>query len=396
MKGDKNERKFIVIQLGSRMHYAVPAFLAKRKSLVSFYTDIHSNHFLLRLIKFIIPVKFQFKLLKNLLARKLPIEINKKLVKDQILSSLIFFNNVNKRTKILFDRVLKDKFLGANSLYTNFINDDIELIRKAKENGLEIIHEVIITPYSGLLMLEENNLYPNVETNYQNLEIVKKGMDLDLIKWKLSDKIIVPSKMVYKNLIELGVDQKKLFLVPYGLDKKWMQYKSTPKKGKILFVGLVGLRKGVHYLAKASRIIASRGYDYEIIVAGKKLVDTNLELFKGPQYVGHIPRNQIIKEYLSADVFVLPTIAEGLALVHLEAMACGVPVITTENCGSVVDNNQDGYIIPIRDPIALADKIINIVEKRGLRDRMSRAAKIKASHHTWCQYEEKLIKALNS
>ena len=329
------------------------------------------------------------------MARKLPIELNKKIVKDQFFSSLIFFKDIKLRTEILFNRVLKENFSGATAIYTNFINDDIELIRKAKEMGLEIIHEVIITPNSGLIMIEEYNLFPNIESNDDTIEKVKKGMDLDLIKWKLSDKILVPSRMVLENVMKLGVNPKKVFLVPYGINEDWFKYKSTPIRGRILFVGLVGLRKGVHYLAEAGRILSNKGYDYEIVVVGKKLVDTNIDLFKGPQYIGHIPRSEIIKEYLSADLFVLPTIAESFGLVHLEAMACGVPVITTENCGSVVDDNKDGLIIPIRDPIAIADAIIKIVENRDLRDKMSKAAKLKASQYTWGQYKKRLVEVLD-
>ena len=378
------------------MHYAVPAFLSQSKNLVAFYTDIHSSHFILNLIKFLIPNKLKFKSLKNLLARKLPNELNRKLVKDQLISSLIFFNDSSKRKEILFNKVLKEKFSCADAIYTNFINDDIELIKKAKENGLEIIHEVIITPSSGLTMLEEYDAYPNIEFNVDTPEKVKKGLDLDLIKWKLSDKIIVASKVVLESVLKFGVDPKKVFLVPYGLSEEWFKHKPNPKKGRILFVGLVGLRKGVHYLAKATRILADMGYDYEIVVAGTKLVDTNIDLFKGPQYLGHIPRDQIIKEYLSADVFVLPTIAEGFGLVHLEAMACGIPIITTKDCGSVIDNNIEGFIIPTRDPLAIANAIVKIVENRDLRNRMSLAAKNKARNHTWDHYRERLLKALDS
>lgn len=396
MKRNNIQKKFIVIQIGARMHYAVPAILAKNKFLTFFYTDIHSNHFIFRFINFLIPEKLQFKSLKNLLARKLPFELNKKLVKDQMFSSLIFFKDIKKRTKILFDRVINENFSGATAIYTNFINDDIELIKKAKEKGIEIVHEVIITPTSGLTMLEEYNMYPNIESTNENDEEVRKGMQLDLIKWKLSDKIIVASKLVFETLIELGVDSKKIFLVPYGVNYEWFDYKPNPKKGRILFAGLVGLRKGVHYLAQASRILNSWGYDYEIVVAGKKLVDTNIDLFKGPKYLGHIPRSKIIKEYLSADVFILPTIAEGFGLVHLEAMACGLPIITTNNCGAVIENNKEGLIIPIRDPIAIANSIIKIVENRSLRNKMSKAAKVKASKYTWSEYSEKLLNALSS
>ena len=225
MTRNKTKKKFIVIQLGPRMNYAVPAFLAKGKYLVAFYTDIHSNHFIFKLIEFLIPAKLRFKTLKNLLARKLPIELNKKFVKDQIITSLIFnrIKGEKKRSEILFRRVLKEKFSGANAIYTNFINDDIALIRKAKEMGLEIIHEVIITPNSGLVMLEEYNLYPNIEFSNDTPEQVKKGLELDLIKWGLCDKIIVASKMVFETVVKLGVDPKKIFLVPYGLNQNWFK-----------------------------------------------------------------------------------------------------------------------------------------------------------------------------
>ena len=73
MLSNNSKKKIIVIQLGARMHYVVPTLLDQNKNLVSFYTDIHANHLFFRLIKFLIPAKLQFKSLKNLLSRKLPI-----------------------------------------------------------------------------------------------------------------------------------------------------------------------------------------------------------------------------------------------------------------------------------------------------------------------------------
>ena len=67
-----------------------------------------------------------------------------------------------------------------------------------------------------------------------------------------------------------------------------------------------------------------------------------------------------------------------MALAHLEAMAFGLPVITTPNCGSVISNSKEGFIIPIRDSEILASKIEEIVEDRDLRKQMSIRSKKKA------------------
>ena len=231
-------------------------------------------------------------------------------------------------------------------------------------------------------MLEEKKLFPNFEYDNQTIDDVKKGIELDLIKWQLSNKILVPSRFCYEKAKEMGAS-KKLSLVPYGINKNWFNHKSSPIKGRILFVGQVSLRKGVHYLAEASRILAKRGFNYETIVIGPKKVDTTQNIFKGPKYLGQIPRSEIIKEFLLADVFVLPSLAEGMALVHLEAMSCGIPIITTENCGSVINNMEEGFIIPIRDSISLAERISEVIEDRNLRNKMGRSAKIKARNYTW-------------
>jgi glycosyltransferase involved in cell wall biosynthesis len=85
-----------------------------------------------------------------------------------------------------------------------------------------------------------------------------------------------------------------------------------------------------------------------------------------------------------------------MALVHLEAMACGVPVITTPNCGSVIRDGVDGFIVPIRDAAAIADKIERLLGDRELRGRMGRSARERAREFTWQRYGERLISALDT
>jgi glycosyltransferase involved in cell wall biosynthesis len=101
------------------------------------------------------------------------------------------------------------------------------------------------------------------------------------------------------------------------------------------------------------------------------------------------------EEFRTADVFVLPTISDSFALVHLEALACGVPVITTPNCGSVVRDGVDGFIVPIRDAKMLAERIEQILSDRSLREQMSQNAKERAAQFTWELYGERLLSAVS-
>ena len=378
------------------MNYAVPYILFKNKNLKVFYTDIHSNHLIFKLIKLIIPKKLLPIKFKNLLARKIPSKFNKSLIKDFPFLALIFHSKSKKITKLVLNRALKEKFSGANAIYTNFINDDIEIIKKAKEKGIYIVHEMFISPDSGLIMLEENKRFPELKLNDEKLEDVKKGILLDKKKWELSDQILVPSKYCKDSAINMGAESKKLSLVPYGIKEDIFNFKSNFKKGRILFVGQISLRKGIHYFAEAARILKEKGRKYEFVAAGSLHINTNHSLLNGIKILGHIPRNEIIYQYLNADIFVLPTLVEGMAIVHLEAMACGLPVITTPNCGSVVSDSKEGFIIPIRNSQKLASKIEEIVENRDLREEMSIRCKKKAMQYTWQNYSNKLLEVLNS
>jgi glycosyltransferase involved in cell wall biosynthesis len=109
-----------------------------------------------------------------------------------------------------------------------------------------------------------------------------------------------------------------------------------------------------------------------------------------------VPRERIHEEFAAADVFVLPSLAEGSAEVTYEALAAGVPVVTTVAAGSVVRDGVEGRIVPERDPEALADAIARIVEDRDRRARMSVAARERARDYTWERYGERLVGALRS
>ena len=111
-------------------------------------------------------------------------------------------------------------------------------------------------------------------------------------------------------------------------------------------------------------------------------------------FLGRIPRTEMAREFAAADVFVLPSLAEGSAEVTYEALACGLPVVTTRAAGSVVRDGIEGRLVPERDAATLAAAIVEIVDDREKRDRMAAAARERAKEFTWERYGERLVAAL--
>ena len=92
------------------------------------------------------------------------------------------------------------------------------------------------------------------------------------------------------------------------------------------------------------------------------------------RFLGHLGPGQLGVEFANADVFVFPSLAEGSASVVNEAMAMGVPVVTTKAAGSIIHDGIDGLIVKERDPAATANAIHSLISNRNLNYLLSAAA----------------------
>ena len=394
--------RFAVLQPGARMHYAVPAILAQAGLLQKLYTDFYAGEGIVFKAIRTVPSEWRPAPLLRLLGREVPCIVNRKSIKQcgmpalaaMALSQLTRGMVSLSTDKCVIASALSDAFGGANCIYTVLVNSDLDLIRLARERGIRVVHEVMLSPDVGLWLRQERDLFPGIE-DQDPLSEVEGGRLLDSKKYQLADLILVPSEFARNAVLQLGADEGRVKIVPYGIHRSWLQTIPEPQPGRVLFVGGVGLRKGVHYLAEAARILRQRRVKCEVRVVGPAIgTILSKSIFEGPSYVGQVPRSRVRSEFLSADVFVLPSIAEGSATVTYEALACGVPVITTPNAGSTVRDGVDGYIVPIRDPVTLADRIEAIVTDRSLRSRLSIGAKERARHYTIECYSSRLIEEL--
>jgi len=288
-------------------------------------------------------------------------------------------------------RILRDGFGDANSLYA-LDPADLDLMRAARDAGFALLYEQIICPSVGRIMREESKLFPGIEEQPSEEE-VEAGIAKDIEIFRMADVVICASDFTQSDVLSLA-SEVRAQVIPYGVSDDWLAIPRSPVPGRILCVGTVGLRKGQHYLAEATRILQSRGVRCDVRIVGPHdPVAVARPEFRGPSYLGQIPRELVRSEFASADVFALPTVADGFAIAHLEALACGVPVVTTPNCGSQVRDGQEGFIVPIRDARALAERLEQLISDRALREEMSRAARRRAAELNWGAFGNLLLAA---
>ena len=208
-----------------------------------------------------------------------------------------------------------------------------------------------------------------------------------------ADAITVPSTFARRSFVQCGVPPEKLHLIPYGVRLEAFSKISEPPADtfEVVFGGQVDLRKGVPYLLQAFAQL--RHPHKRLRLAGSVSIAMKSLLNRLPQdqveFLGPLPQAQLPTLFSGSHVLVLPSIEDGFGMVLNQAMACGCPVIASTNSGGLdlVTEGVDGFIVPIRDPATLADRLQQLADDPGLRQRMSEAALRKvASGGGWKDY----------
>jgi glycosyltransferase involved in cell wall biosynthesis len=187
-------------------------------------------------------------------------------------------------------------------------------------------------------------------------------------------KAVAPTDEALKGLDERGAH---VYHVPHSVDTSVFCPKEHRQAGpvRILYVGRMMAHKGIGQLLDMAR--AMSGVDVEFWFVGKgpmvPEVQRAQESFRGVRYWGHIADEVALAEvYSQADVFVLPTQEELFGIVLIEAMACGLPVVTTDCVGpkEIVQNGVSGFVVPRQDANTLRQKVERLVADKALRENM--------------------------
>lgn len=248
--------------------------------------------------------------------------------------------------------------LGAGDAVLGYTAANLEQLRCARKNNARGLHVQVDPGVSWYRVREsEQIMHPYAEPS----STMPSGEFLDRIaeEWDSADVIIVHSKHTMECLIDQGVPASKCRIIPPAFKPKGGSLVRTCDPGKsfkVLFVGNHCLAKGFHVFAEAAKLAGS-GFEFRSAGSEALLKGYRAEVARYVTILGRLPHAHVLAEMRQADVLVFPTLSDGFGLVQLEAMAMGLPVVSTSCCGEVVRNGIDGYVIPERDPVAIVQAI---------------------------------------
>jgi glycosyltransferase involved in cell wall biosynthesis len=216
----------------------------------------------------------------------------------------------------------------------------------------------------------------------------------------LADVIIANSPLTARSHIKAGADPMKVFTVPLGAPPPITEIRIGPERRNlplnVIWAGPFSLRKGAHYLLEAWRLLNARSAAI-LNVYGQLILPDRLFESKAESVVFHgsVPKTTLFNAYAEADVLVFPTLSDGFGMVVAEAMAHGLPVITTDQAGAAVLVTADnGLIVPAADPKSLADALRWCLDNRDRLQAMRFHALETARRRQWSDFRRDLIAAL--
>lgn len=214
---------------------------------------------------------------------------------------------------------------------------------------------------------------------------------------KEADIIIAPSRHSKKNILrDVGVKKDKIMLVPHGVNlPRNEEIKPIPEHFTVVFLSQAGIDKGIPYLIQAWSELAYN--DAELLLAGsgtESLEPLVKQLAANGQFrlLGRVPN--VAEVYNACSAFILASTNEGFGVPLVEAMSYSRPVLTAAGCGAsdAVTDGKDGFIVPIRNPKAIADKIQWFRDNPEEVQRMGANAHKKAEQYSWDKIREKYKK----
>lgn len=199
-----------------------------------------------------------------------------------------------------------------------------------------------------------------------------------------TDFVLSPSSYVTNSFLARGFRPEQILKNVYPVDLSLFKPENEPRPANrpltIINTGSLCLRKGTPYLLEAFRLIQKKIPTARLLLTRTIQDDVKPVLSRYAdlpiEWAPPLPHHQLVERLRSADIFVLPSLEEGLVRTACEAIACGLPAILTPHTGAndFIQPGVNGEVVPIRDPQATADAILkwaDVIMQPGYRPQVT-------------------------
>jgi hypothetical protein len=294
------------------------------------------------------------------------------------------------RSRAMARQVLADGWRDANALAGFIRNIDPLICEAARGCGMTVVLDQMIAPMDieAAAAAEQQALWPGWES--QTTPAGGASMrEVEQRSWAAATAISCASDYVRDGLVRCGVPPQRIAVVPYPIDTHLFTYLDRRRREgpvRVGFVGALSLRKGAPAFLTLARHFGPEAASFTMV--GPSVLDPGiLERERGRvQLTGNILASSVPEWLAGFDLFVFPSTCEGSAGAVMEAMATGLPVVTTPQSGSLVRDGIEGYVHESYDLDGMTASIDRLIRDPELRYCMGRAARLRGEAVTIDQY----------
>ncbi len=273
----------------------------------------------------------------------------------------------------------------------------------AARRRLACVYELPIAywPTTQRLLAEEVERWPAWRPTLYGLDDTPEKLARKTEEIERADVVVVPSRFVVESLPPGIRRDARCVVAPFGsppvAGDRDRRCDGVSRPLRVLFAGSMTQRKGLADLFAAMRRLGRA--DVELVVMGSPLAPLAFyrREYAAFRYEPPRPHGAVLELMRSCDVLALPAIVEGRALVQQEALACGLPLIVTRHAGAddLVEEGRTGFLVPIRDPDALAERIAWFADRRSALEDFRVHTRRKATTTGWEHYEARVLEGVD-
>lgn len=305
-----------------------------------------------------------------------------------------------------FDRIVARRYVSQADAIQAFEYTALASFQRAKERGIAtILHIPSLDSAQFNEMRRRERERWNELTSESDAYFDRKfhrRYERRQSEIALADVIVANSSLTARSHIAAGANPEKVFVAllaaPPAIAEIEILSEGRQRPLNVLYAGSFSLGKGAHYLLDAWKRLNARTSATLNVYGRVDLPKRVLAAVAGEVvFHGSVPREALFRAYAAADVLVFPTLSDGFGLVVAEALAHGLPVITTDQAGAAdLITAENGFVIPAADAIALTDALQWCLDNREKLREMRFKALETGRRRQWSDFRRDLVSVIDS